>query len=108
MPADMEMLRLLCLLVVSAVLADRATYHNYQVRRVVPESQEQLKALKDLEDEPNGVCILCTENVYWEYQGSYGRNDTHKSKIHVGIQKLFFSLLQKNIRYWTYNNQKVC
>jgi hypothetical protein len=52
------MLRFLCLLVLSTVIADRATYHNYQVRRVVPENHEQLKALKDLEAEPNGVSIL--------------------------------------------------
>jgi len=51
------MLRFLCLLVLSTVIADRATYHNYQVRRVVPENQEQLKALQDLETEPNGVSI---------------------------------------------------
>jgi len=49
------MLRFLCLLVLSTVIADRATYHNYQVRRVVPENQEQLKALQDLETEPNGL-----------------------------------------------------
>jgi len=52
------MLRFLCLLVLSAVIADRATYHNYQVHRVVPENQEQLKALQDLEAETNGVSIL--------------------------------------------------
>jgi hypothetical protein len=52
------MLRLLCLLVVSAVLADRATYQNYQVRRVVPENQEQLEVLRELENNPNGVSLL--------------------------------------------------
>jgi hypothetical protein len=51
----MVMLKFLCLLFVSAVLADRATYDNYQVRRVVPENEEQLKVLRDLEKEPNGV-----------------------------------------------------
>jgi hypothetical protein len=49
---------------VSAVLADRATYHNYQVRRVVPENQEQLKVLKDLEAEPNGVSIFCLKAMF--------------------------------------------
>ena len=52
------MLRFLYLLVLSTVIADRATYQNYQVRRLVPENQEQLKALQDLEAEPNGVSIL--------------------------------------------------
>jgi hypothetical protein len=59
----MVMLKFLCLLFVSAVFADRATYHNYQVRRVVPENQEQLEALKGIEDDPNGVRILCLEAV---------------------------------------------
>lgn len=58
------MLRFLCLLVLSTVIADRATYHNYQVRRVVPENQEQLKALQDLEAEPNGVSILFLKATY--------------------------------------------
>ena len=58
------MLRFLCLLVLSTVIADRATYHNYQVRRVVPENQEQLKALQDLEAEPNGVSILVLKATY--------------------------------------------
>jgi hypothetical protein len=52
------MLRFLCLLVLSAVIAEKATFHNYQVHRVVPENQEQLKALRDLEDELNGVSIF--------------------------------------------------
>ncbi|XP_021942856.1 zinc carboxypeptidase-like isoform X2 [Zootermopsis nevadensis] len=51
----MVTLKFLCLLFVSAVFADRATYHNYQVHRVVPENQEQLKVLKELEDDPNGL-----------------------------------------------------
>jgi hypothetical protein len=58
------MLRLLCVLVVSAVFADRATYYNYQVRRVVPENQEQLKVLNDLEAEPNGVSIFCLKAMF--------------------------------------------
>jgi hypothetical protein len=49
------MLKFLCLLVLSTVFADRATYHNYQVRRVFPENQEQVQALRELEDNPNGV-----------------------------------------------------
>jgi hypothetical protein len=56
-PVATEMLRFLCLLVLSTVVADRATYLNYQVHRVVPENQEQLKALQNLEAEPNGVSI---------------------------------------------------
>jgi hypothetical protein len=54
----MAMLKFLCLLFVSAVFADRATYHNYQVRRVVPANEEQLKVLRELENEPNGVSWL--------------------------------------------------
>jgi hypothetical protein len=52
------MLKFMCLLVLSTVFADRATYHNYQVRRVVPENQEQLEALTELENNPNGVSCL--------------------------------------------------
>jgi hypothetical protein len=52
------MLKFLCLLFVAAVFADRATYHNYQVRRVVPENQEQLRILRELESESNGVSWL--------------------------------------------------
>jgi len=49
------MLRFLCLLVLSTVIADRATYHNYQVRRVYPENQEQIAVLRELENNPNGL-----------------------------------------------------
>lgn len=58
------MLRFLCLLILTAAFANRATYDNYQVHRVVPENQEQLNILKDLEDDPNGVRILCQEVVF--------------------------------------------
>jgi hypothetical protein len=60
----MGILRFLCLLIVSAAFANRATYHNYQVHRVVPENQEQLNILKDLVDDPNGVRMLCQEVVF--------------------------------------------
>jgi hypothetical protein len=53
-----EMLRFLCLLVLSTVIADRATYDNYQVRRVYPENQKQIEVLKELENNPNGVSCL--------------------------------------------------
>jgi hypothetical protein len=72
----MEMLRFLCLLIVSAAFANRATYDNYQVHRVVPENQEQLNILKDLEDNPNGVGMLCQE-----HQESCQRKDILKHKI---------------------------
>jgi hypothetical protein len=52
------MLRFLCLLVLSTVMAERATYPTYQVHRVVPENQEQLKTLQTLEAALNGVSIL--------------------------------------------------
>ena len=52
------MLRFLCLLVLSTVIADRATYDNYQVRRVYPENQKQIEVLKELENNPNGVSCL--------------------------------------------------
>ena len=52
------MLRFLCLLVLSTVIADRATYQNYQVRRVYPENQEQIEVLRELENNPNGVSWL--------------------------------------------------
>lgn len=52
------MLRFLCLLILTAAFANRATFDNYQVHRVVPENQEQLNILKNLEDDPNGVRIL--------------------------------------------------
>jgi hypothetical protein len=39
-------------------MAEKATYHNYQVHRVVPENQEQLKTLQNLEAALNGVSIL--------------------------------------------------
>jgi hypothetical protein len=58
------MLRLLCLLSLTAAFANRATFDNYQVHRVVPENQEQLNILKDLEDDPNGVRILCEEGLF--------------------------------------------
>ena len=48
----------LCLLVLSTVIADRVTYSTYQVHRVVPVNQEQLKALQDFEAALNGVSIL--------------------------------------------------
>jgi hypothetical protein len=57
-PVATEMLRFLYLLVLSTVTADRATYPNYQVHRVVPENQEQLKALQDLKAALNGVSIF--------------------------------------------------
>jgi hypothetical protein len=53
-----KMLRFVCLLVLSTVIADRATYHNYQVRRVYPENQEQIEVLRELEKNPNGVSWL--------------------------------------------------
>jgi hypothetical protein len=59
------MLRFLCLLILPAAFADRATYDNYQVLRVLPENQEQLNILKDLEDDPNGVRMLCQEGVFF-------------------------------------------
>lgn len=49
------MLRFLCLLILSAAFANRATYDNYQVHRVLPDNQEQLNILKHLEDDPNGL-----------------------------------------------------
>ncbi|PNF39274.1 Zinc carboxypeptidase A 1 [Cryptotermes secundus] len=49
------MLRFLCLLILTTAFANRATFDNYQVHRVVPENQEQLNILKDLEDDPNGL-----------------------------------------------------
>jgi len=49
------MLRFLCLLVLSTVIADRATHHNYQVLRVYPENQEQIEVLMKLEKNPNGL-----------------------------------------------------
>ncbi|PNF39276.1 Zinc carboxypeptidase A 1 [Cryptotermes secundus] len=51
----MEILRTICLLILAVVHADRATYDKYQVRRVVPESQEQLEVLRDLEKNSNGL-----------------------------------------------------
>jgi hypothetical protein len=51
----MEILRIICLLILATVHADRATYDKYQVRRVVPENQEQLEVLRELEKYPNGV-----------------------------------------------------
>jgi hypothetical protein len=60
----MVMPKFLCLLFVSAVFADRATYHNYQVHRVVPENQKQLEGLKNMEQDPNGVCIPCPKFVF--------------------------------------------
>jgi len=57
-PVATEMFRFLCLLVLSTVTADRATYPTYQVLRVVPENQEQLKTLQNLEAALNGVSIL--------------------------------------------------
>jgi hypothetical protein len=53
-----EMLKFVCLLVLSTAFADRATYSNYQVRRVFPENQEQLEVLSELEKNPNGVSCL--------------------------------------------------
>lgn len=58
LPVANKMLRFLCLLVLSTVIADRATYHNYQVRRVYPENQEQIEVLRELENKPNGVSWL--------------------------------------------------
>jgi uncharacterized membrane-anchored protein YitT (DUF2179 family) len=55
LPVANEMLTFLCLLVLSTVIADRATHHNYQVRRVYPENQEQIEILRELENNPNGV-----------------------------------------------------
>ncbi|GFG31000.1 hypothetical protein Cfor_07987 [Coptotermes formosanus] len=49
------MLKFVCLLVLSTAFADRATYSNYQVRRVFPENQEQLEVLSELEKNPNGL-----------------------------------------------------
>jgi len=63
-PVATEMLRFLCLLVLSTVMAERATYHNYQVHRVVPENQEQLKTLQNLEAALNGVSILFLKAAY--------------------------------------------
>lgn len=59
-----KMLGFLCLLILTTAFANRATFDNYQVHRVVPENQEQLNNLKDLEDGPNGVCILYMEGVF--------------------------------------------
>jgi len=43
---------------VPTVVADRATYHNYQVRRIYPENQEQIEVLRELENNPNEVLYL--------------------------------------------------
>jgi hypothetical protein len=51
----MQIPRIIFVLILAAVNADRATYNNYQVRRVVPENQEQLEVLRELEKSPNGV-----------------------------------------------------
>jgi hypothetical protein len=51
----MEILKIICLLILAAVHADRATYDKYQVRRVVPENQEQIEVLRELENNQNGV-----------------------------------------------------
>ena len=55
LPVANKMLSFLCLLVLSTVTADRATHHDYQVRRVYPENQEQIEVLIKLEKNPNGV-----------------------------------------------------
>lgn len=80
------MLRFLFLLAVSVVVADRATYHNYQVHRVVPENQEQLQVLKDLEAQPNGVSIFCITAMF-----------VGKSRMLYGVQLL------TNQRYLLYS-----
>jgi hypothetical protein len=54
----MQILGIVFLLVLAAANADRATYNNYQVRRVVPENQDQLEVLKELENSQNGVRLL--------------------------------------------------
>jgi len=80
----MVMLKFLFLLFVSAVFADRATYYNYQVHRLVPENQEQLEALKDMEDDSNGVRIRCLEFcIVMVYQESSGSKRFQKSYISV-------------------------
>jgi hypothetical protein len=58
LPGTNKMLKFLCLLVLSTVIADRAAYHNYQVHRAYPENQEQIEVLRELENNPNGVSLL--------------------------------------------------
>jgi len=58
LPVANKMLKFLCLLVLSTVIADRATYHNYQVRRLYPENQEKIEVLRELENNPNRVSWL--------------------------------------------------
>jgi hypothetical protein len=55
LPVANEMLTYLWLLLLSNIISDRVTYHNYQVRRVYPENQEQIEVLRELEKNPNGV-----------------------------------------------------
>jgi hypothetical protein len=55
LPVANKMLTFLSLLLLSNIISDRATYNNYQVRRLYPENQEQIEVLRELENNPNGV-----------------------------------------------------
>ncbi|KAJ9591302.1 hypothetical protein L9F63_002152, partial [Diploptera punctata] len=45
----------LCFVVLSCVTAEKAKFYNYQVHRVIPINEQQLTALKELEENPNGL-----------------------------------------------------
>jgi hypothetical protein len=49
LPGANEMMTFLCLLLLSIVIADRATYLNYHVHWVYPKNQEQIELLRELE-----------------------------------------------------------
>ena len=49
----------LCIAVLSTVTAEKAKFYNYQVHRLVPVNEQQLNALRELEENPNGVRYTC-------------------------------------------------
>jgi hypothetical protein len=85
----------------TAAFANRATFDNYQVHRVVPETQEQLNILKDLEDDTNGVRILCKGGVFIGNTSKIVNVNLFTNRDTFRYTEIGFPCLRNNIHYKT-------